>query len=121
MSIGRIATASVPIAIFNVRRARPVDAATWRAAFHAEMGHVRSLQGTSAEPLTSIYFGGGTPSLMAPELIAGVIEDATATWGIADDAEITVEANPTSSETARFADFRAVGCQSALVGHSVLG
>ena len=105
-----------PYCDFNVRRARPVDAATWRAAFHAEMGHVRAMQGASAEPLTSIYFGGGTPSLMAPVLIAGVIEDATATWGIADDAEITVEANPTSSETARFADFRAVGINRLSLG-----
>ena len=105
-----------PYCDFNVRRARPVDAAVWRAAFRAEMVHTRALQGDSAQRLTSIYFGGGTPSLMVPELIAGVIEDATATWGITDDPEITVEANPTSSETARFADFRAVGVNRLSLG-----
>ena len=105
-----------PYCDFNVRRARPVDDTAWRAAFHAEMAHLRALQGGAARPLTSIYFGGGTPSLMAPGLIAGVIEDATKTWGITDDAEITVEANPTSSETARFADFKAVGVNRLSLG-----
>ena len=105
-----------PYCDFNVRRTQSVDAVAWRAAFHAEMVHLRAVQGASAQPLTSIYFGGGTPSLMAPELIAGVIEDATTTWGIADNTEITVEANPTSSEAARFADYRAVGVNRLSLG-----
>ena len=105
-----------PYCDFNVRRTQSVDALAWRAAYRAEMVYLRTAQGASAQRLTSIYFGGGTPSLMDPELIAGVIEDATATWGIADNAEVTVEANPTSSETSRFADYRAVGVNRLSLG-----
>lgn len=109
-----------PYCDFNVRRARPVDAAAWRAAFRAEMTHWHQRQGDRAPALTSIYFGGGTPSLMAPDLIAGVIEDAAQLWGIAWDAEITVEANPTSSEVDRFAAFRTAGVNRLSLGIQAL-
>jgi oxygen-independent coproporphyrinogen-3 oxidase len=105
-----------PYCDFNVRRTRAIDAAEWRAAFRAEMGHLRSMQGDAAPALTSLYFGGGTPSLMPPALIAGVIDDAAKTWGFIDGAEITVEANPTSSEIARFAAFQGAGVNRLSLG-----
>jgi len=109
-----------PYCDFNVRRARPIDAAEWRTAFRAEMAHWHARQGDAAQTLTSIYFGGGTPSLMPPDLIAGVIEDATDLWGLAAAAEITVEANPTSAEVDRFAAFRAAGVNRLSLGIQAL-
>lgn len=109
-----------PYCDFNVRRTRSVDAVEWRNAFRAEMAHWRTRQGDAAKTLTSIYFGGGTPSLMPADLIAGVIEDATKLWGLAADAEITVEANPTSAEVERFTAFRAVGVNRLSLGIQAL-
>lgn len=104
-----------PYCDFNVRRAVPVDTGQWRAAFRAEMRHLHLLHsGTPA--LTSIYFGGGTPSLMAPALVGGVIEDAATVLGLAADAEITLEANPTSSEIETFAAYRDAGINRLSLG-----
>ena len=105
-----------PYCDFNVHRTRPVDTAAWRAAFRAEMAHARAVQGAAAPVLTSIYFGGGTPSLMPPGLVAEVIADAADTLGLADGAEITLEANPTSSEIAAFAAFKSAGVNRLSLG-----
>lgn len=92
-----------PYCDFNVRKTRAIDAAAWRTAFRREMEHMADLRGRPAAALTSVYFGGGTPSLMPPDLVAGVIEDTKQVFGLVPDAEISLEANPTSSEAARFA------------------
>ena len=105
-----------PYCDFNVHRTRPVDTAAWRAAFRAEMARARAVQGAAAPVLTSIYFGGGTPSLMPPGLVAEVIADAADTLGLADGAEITLEANPTSSEIAAFAAFKSAGVNRLSLG-----
>lgn len=105
-----------PYCDFNVRLARDVDDDRWRRAFHAEMSHIARLRGAGAAALTSIYFGGGTPSLMKPALVATIIEDAETVFGLADDAEITLEANPTSSEATRFEAFAAAGVNRLSLG-----
>ncbi len=66
--------------------------------------------------LSSIFFGGGTPSLMEPETVADLITDATRLFDPADDLEITLEANPTSVEASRFAAYRAAGVNRASIG-----
>jgi putative oxygen-independent coproporphyrinogen III oxidase len=67
-------------------------------------------------PLSSIFFGGGTPSLMEPETVATLIGDARRLFAPADDIEITLEANPTSVEAARFAAFRDAGVNRVSIG-----
>ncbi len=66
--------------------------------------------------LLSVFFGGGTPSLMAPEGVAALIDDAARLFDLASDAEITLEANPTSVEAGRLAGFRAAGVNRASLG-----
>lgn len=105
-----------PYCDFNVRVARPFDTVEWRKAFRAEMAYIATLRDRDAAGLTSIYFGGGTPSLMSPELVAGIIEDADDIFGLLSDAEISLEANPTSSETSRFESFRDPGVNRLSLG-----
>jgi oxygen-independent coproporphyrinogen-3 oxidase len=68
------------------------------------------------EPLTSIFFGGGTPSLMPPALVAALLAEAERLWGFADGIEITLEANPSSVETANFAALAAAGINRVSLG-----
>jgi oxygen-independent coproporphyrinogen-3 oxidase len=91
-----------------------VDHGRWRRALLAELAHYGAA--TSARRLTSIFFGGGTPSLMEPETVAAVIEQARATWQAGPEIEITLEANPTSVEAEKFAAFRAAGINRVSLG-----
>src|SRR3569833_881575 len=78
-----------------------VDQAAWRAALLAVLVLVAAL--LPGWRLGAIFFGGGTPSLMPPETVAAVIDAAAQAWPFDDDIEITLEANPSSVEAARFA------------------
>jgi oxygen-independent coproporphyrinogen-3 oxidase len=75
---------------------------------------------TGLRTLRSVFFGGGTPSLMAPETVAGILEATRAAWPWANDVEVTLEANPTSSEAARFQAFRDAGVNRVSVGVQAL-
>ncbi len=103
-----------PYCDFNVYRDRGVDAARWSAAL------ARDLEGWAAKTperhLTSLYFGGGTPSLAPTAVIEGVIADCERLWGFAPDPEITIEANPTSADLDRFAAFRTAGVNRLSLG-----
>jgi oxygen-independent coproporphyrinogen-3 oxidase len=77
------------------------------AAYLAELTHFASL--APERTVSSIFFGGGTPSLMAPETVGAILDRIAALWSVAPDAEITLEANPTSVEAGRFAGYRAAG------------
>lgn len=105
-----------PYCDFNVRRDRPIDGARWCAAFAADIAQAAQSFGTARPPLASIYFGGGTPALMPPDLVAGVVESARAQFGLVPDAEITIEANPTTAETERFHAFRDAGVNRLSLG-----
>src|SRR3546814_1251114 len=74
----------------------------WRDALLADMAHEAGL--ANGRPLSSIFFGGGTPSLMPPETVEALLQAAEGHWGFGNDVEITLEANPSSVEAARFAD-----------------
>ena len=107
-------TAICPYCDFNVYRDRGVDEAQWRAGLVAEID--RWAARTGDRRLRSIYFGGGTPSLMAPDLVGLLIERACAVWSPADDLEVTLEANPTDAETQRFGALAAAGVNRLSLG-----
>ncbi|HEX3972613.1 MAG TPA: radical SAM family heme chaperone HemW [Stellaceae bacterium] len=107
-----------PYCDFNSHVRDSIDQARWQKTLLAELDHwAPSLQGRE---LVSIFFGGGTPSLMAPATAAALIERATQHWSVAHDLEITLEANPTSVEAARFAELRAAGVNRVSLGVQAL-
>lgn len=107
-----------PYCDFNSVVREGIDEARWRAALAREIDHVAAL--TPGRTVTSIFFGGGTPSLMAPATVAALIERAAARWRLAPDAEITLEANPTSAEAGKFRAFRAAGVNRLSLGVQAL-
>ena len=107
-----------PYCDFNSHVRESVDQARWRDALLRELDHFAAL--LPGATITSIFFGGGTPSLMPPETAAAVIDRASACWTLAEDAEITLEANPTSTEAARLEDFRAAGINRVSLGVQAL-
>jgi oxygen-independent coproporphyrinogen-3 oxidase len=103
-----------PYCDFNTHVRAGIDQGQWREALLADLRHeARLLPGRK---LTSIFFGGGTPSLMEPSTVAAVIDAAHAHWTAADDIEITLEANPNSVEAARFADLASAGANRVSLG-----
>jgi len=103
-----------PYCDFNSHVRPGWDEAEWRAALLADLAHEAAP--TPGRRLTSIFFGGGTPSLMHPATAGAVIEAATRHWHADPDLEITLEANPSSVEAARFAGFRAAGVNRVSLG-----
>ncbi len=106
--------AKCPYCDFNSHVRERIDQSRFAAALRAELAWEAARLGR--RPLASIFFGGGTPSLMAPETVAALIADARALFDAAEDIEITLEANPTSVEAARLAEFRAAGVNRASLG-----
>src|SRR5206468_7974584 len=103
-----------PYCDFNSHVRTSIDQDAWRKALLADLAYeARLLPGRT---LTSIFFGGGTPSLMEPTTVAALIEAARRHWPSARDIEITLEANPNSVEAARFADLRAAGVNRLSLG-----
>jgi putative oxygen-independent coproporphyrinogen III oxidase len=103
-----------PYCDFNSHVRESVDQDAWRAALLADMAHEAAL--TPDRKLSSIFFGGGTPSLMPPSTVAALIDAAAQHWGFADNIEITLEANPSSVEASRFADLAKAGVNRVSLG-----
>ncbi|MGI9493070.1 MAG: radical SAM family heme chaperone HemW [Geminicoccaceae bacterium] len=103
-----------PYCDFNSHVEGKVDHARWARALSAELDHVADDVGR--RPLGSIFFGGGTPSLMAPATAGSLIDRAIARFGAEPDLEITLEANPTSAEKDRLSDFKAAGVNRLSLG-----
>jgi oxygen-independent coproporphyrinogen-3 oxidase len=111
--------AKCPYCDFNSHvRAEPVDEDRFVAAFKAEIAH-RAAQ-TPGRVARSIFFGGGTPSLMRPSTVQSLIDAVAGAWTLAPDAEITLEANPTSVEAGRFRGYRAAGVNRLSIGVQAL-
>lgn len=106
--------AKCPYCDFNSHVAATIDQTRWLDAYLSEIKRVSSE--VPDRVLTSIFFGGGTPSLMPPDTVGRVIEAARAAWPRANDLEITLEANPTSTEAGRFRGFRDAGVNRVSVG-----
>jgi putative oxygen-independent coproporphyrinogen III oxidase len=107
-----------PYCDFNSHVRERVDEPAWRAALLAELDHYAAQ--TPGRNVTSIFFGGGTPSLMAPATVGAVLDRISARWPIARDVEITLEANPNSAERARFAALREAGVNRLSLGVQAL-
>jgi len=91
-----------------------VDQKEWRKAYILELGgYARILPGRE---IGSVYFGGGTPSLMEPGTVAAVLDKIAGLWRLAGDCEITIEANPSSSEAEKFTAFRKAGVNRVSLG-----
>ena len=103
-----------PYCDFNSHVAERVDQTRWRQALLAEMNHFETE--TSGRPLGSIFFGGGTPSLMSEETLSHLIDGALARWPTLPDLEITLEANPSSVEAGRFRAYRSAGVTRLSLG-----
>ena len=108
-----------PYCDFNSHvRGTPIDEDRYLAAFRAEIAHRARL--APGRVVGSIFFGGGTPSLMRPQTIAGVIDAIAAKWRLDPEAEITLEANPTSVEAGRFRGYREAGVNRVSIGVQAL-
>lgn len=107
-----------PYCDFNSHVRENVDQELWRGAMLADLRH--EAQVLPGRKISSIFFGGGTPSLMPPETVAAVIGEAGRLWGFEPGVEITLEANPSSVEAARFADLAAAGVNRVSLGLQAL-
>lgn len=107
-----------PYCDFNSHVRASIDEAGWRNALLADLRHEAAL--TEGATVVSIFFGGGTPSLMDPATTGAVIDEVAKLWPVAPGLEITLEANPTSVEAARFAGFAAAGVNRVSLGLQAL-
>ncbi len=107
-----------PYCDFNSHVAERIDQDVWREALLTELGHTAAR--TKDRVLTSIFFGGGTPSLMDPSTTADIIAAARKHWRTANDLEITLEANPGTVDADRFAAIRAAGVDRLSMGVQAL-
>ncbi|SOD92071.1 radical SAM family heme chaperone HemW [Caenispirillum bisanense] len=107
-----------PYCDFNSHVADRVDQARWRRALLTELAHYAA--DTSGRTLTSVFFGGGTPSLMEPETTAAILEAAGRHWRLAPDLEVTLEANPGAVDRAKFEGFAQAGVNRVSLGVQAL-
>ncbi|WP_170411114.1 radical SAM family heme chaperone HemW [Ruegeria arenilitoris] len=110
--------AKCPYCDFNSHVSRNIDQKQWLNAYLDELR--RTAAETPGRVLNTIFFGGGTPSLMDPDTVAAVIDQARALWHPANDMEITLEANPGSVEAGRFAAYRDAGVNRISMGVQAL-
>ena len=107
-----------PYCDFNSHVRESIDEDRWRNAY------LRELDGFAAEtpgrPVTSVFFGGGTPSLMEPATAAAILDRIAARWPLGAALEVTLEANPSTAEAARFRGFREAGVNRISIGVQAL-
>ncbi len=107
-----------PYCDFNSHVRERVDHDRWRAGLLRELDHYADL--TAGRTVTSIFFGGGTPSLMEPATVGAIIDRVAQRWPVADRLEVTLEANPTSVEADKFRAFRTAGINRVSLGIQAL-
>lgn len=107
-----------PYCDFNSHVAAEIDQNRWNRAYLAEIERVG--QETEGRVLNSVFFGGGTPSLMDPELVQAILDKVRTTWRFANDIEITLEANPSSIESGRFRAYSEAGVNRVSMGMQAL-
>ncbi len=107
--------AKCPYCDFNSHvRHQAIDETRYLAAFKAELRHYAAL--APKRRVDSIFFGGGTPSLMAPGIVGGILDEIAALWPVDAGTEITLEANPSSADADRFAGYRSAGVNRLSLG-----
>jgi oxygen-independent coproporphyrinogen-3 oxidase len=107
-----------PYCDFNSHVSAQIDQSRWKTAYLNEISRVGAE--TQGRILNSVFFGGGTPSLMDPELVAAILQKVGDTWTLSNDVEITIEANPGSVEAGRFAGYRDAGVNRISIGMQAL-
>jgi putative oxygen-independent coproporphyrinogen III oxidase len=107
-----------PYCDFNSHVAATIDQTRWRDAYLCEIKRLGAE--TQGRVLQTVFFGGGTPSLMEPQVVADVLDAMRATWPMVNDPEITLEANPGSVEAGRFRGFRDAGVNRISMGVQAL-
>ncbi len=107
-----------PYCDFNSHVAERIDQNRWLQAYLAEIDRIG--QETAGLRLRSVFFGGGTPSLMHPDTVFAILDRVRATWAVANDWEVTLEANPGSVEAGKFRAFRAAGVNRLSMGVQAL-
>jgi putative oxygen-independent coproporphyrinogen III oxidase len=112
--------AKCPYCDFNSHVRETIDEARWVSAIVHELEAVANMQGDDRPEISTIFFGGGTPSLMSGKALAGVLNAIASHWTMAGDAEITLEANPNSVEQARFRDYATAGVNRVSIGVQAL-
>ncbi len=110
--------AKCPYCDFNSHVAAKIDQSRWNRAYIHEIKRIGAE--TQGRVLNSVFFGGGTPSLMRPDLVASILQTVRATWAPSNDFEVTLEANPTSVEAGRFAGYRDAGVNRVSIGIQAL-
>ena len=103
-----------PYCDFNSHVAARIDHSRWLRAFELEIDRTGAL--TQGRVLNTVFFGGGTPSLMEAATVQGILDRVRATWTLANDIEITLEANPGSVEAARFEGYAKAGVNRVSLG-----
>ena len=106
--------AKCPYCDFNSHVSRHVDEKLWLDAYRKEISRIYRL--TENRKVKSIFFGGGTPSLMSPDLISGILSHIRSVWLLNNNCEITLEANPTSVEAQKFISFKDAGVNRVSMG-----
>jgi oxygen-independent coproporphyrinogen-3 oxidase len=106
--------AKCPYCDFNSHVRETIDETRWQAAMLRELAHYAAL--TPGRRVTSLFFGGGTPSLMNPATVGAIIDALGKHWQLDADIEITLEANPTSVEAEKFRAFRSAGINRLSLG-----
>lgn len=110
--------AKCPYCDFNSHVSAQIDQTAWLQAYLSELE--RAAAELTGRTLGSVFFGGGTPSLMNPTSVAAIIETVRRLWPVANDLEVTLEANPSSVEAGRFAGYRDAGVNRVSVGVQAL-
>src|SRR5882757_2583061 len=111
--------AKCPYCDFNSHVRTAIDEDGWVDGILAELDWVAQNQ-TERPVVETIFFGGGTPSLMAGKSVGRILSKIATLWPMANDPEITLEANPASADAARFADYRAAGVNRVSLGVQAL-
>ena len=107
-----------PYCDFNSHVRKNIDHSVWKDALLSELRHAAKL--TPNRSVQSIFFGGGTPSLMEPETIGAIIDEVAKLWRVGNDVEVTLEANPTSIEANKFTAFNTAGVNRVSMGAQAL-
>ncbi|MEP5154635.1 radical SAM family heme chaperone HemW [Planktotalea sp.] len=110
--------AKCPYCDFNSHVSREIDEARWVAGYLAELD--KAARELPNRVVTSVFFGGGTPSLMHPDTVAAIISRIQKHWPMSNDPEITLEANPTSVEAGRFRGYADSGVTRISMGVQAL-
>lgn len=110
--------AKCPYCDFNSHVSASVDQDQWREALVTEVRAAKAL--TGPRTVDTVFFGGGTPSLMPAKTVGAIIEAIDTEWGLAEGAEVTLEANPTSVEAARFRGYASAGVNRVSMGVQAL-